>query len=326
MLAGAVDALERLLMLQAHQAVVACQQTHLLHGEQVLVDGAVSVAVHGRKLMLGRGHLVMLGLGCDGEAPQHVVELLHEGVHRRADGAEVMLVKLLALAGRRAEQRASRHDEVLALLVHLLGDEEVFLLVADVDRDGLGVFSEQGQHALGLHVKSGHGAQQRGLLVQSLASVGAEGRGDAQHLVFDEGRGRGIPCGIAAGLERGTQTAVRETGCVGLALDEFLAGELRNGRAVMQGLDERVMLLGGNARQRLEPVREMRGALRHRPFLHGMGNRIGDVQVEGLALLDGVAELLVDVGRQVLFHDTVGKDHGTVAIGQALCHGLLPSR
>ncbi len=36
---------------------------------------------------------------------------------------------------------------------------------------------------------------------------------------------------------------------VGLALDELLAGELRDGRAVMAGLEEGVVLFGRDARQ-----------------------------------------------------------------------------
>ena len=65
-------------MLQAHQAMMAGQKLHHFHGEQVFVHRAIRIAEHGRKLMLTGRDLVVLGLRGNGEAPQHVVELLHE--------------------------------------------------------------------------------------------------------------------------------------------------------------------------------------------------------------------------------------------------------
>ena len=157
-LAGAVDALERLLMLQAHQAVMACQQAHLLHGQEVLVDGAVAVGVERGQLMLRRGDLVMLGLRRYAQLPQLAVEFLHELVDRGTDGAEVMLLELLALQRGVAEQRAARHDEVGALCVILLADQEVLLLGADGGDHAVDMFAEQRQHAFSLLVDGAHGA------------------------------------------------------------------------------------------------------------------------------------------------------------------------
>ena len=105
--------------------------------------------------------------------------LLHEGVDRRADGAEVVLLELLALNRLAAKERAATHDEVRALLEVLLLDEEVLLLGADGGHDVLGGTAEELQHALGLALKSHLGAQQRGLLVKRLAGIGDEGCGDA---------------------------------------------------------------------------------------------------------------------------------------------------
>ena len=135
-------------MLQAHQAVVAGQQLHLLHGEQVLVHRAVRLGEDGRQLVLGRGHLVVLGLRGNAERPQLVVELLHELVHRGTNGAEVVLLQLLALYRRIAEQRAAREHDVEALLVVLLGDEEVLLLGAEGRGHAVGrIVAEQVEHA-----------------------------------------------------------------------------------------------------------------------------------------------------------------------------------
>ena len=279
-LARPIDGLEGLLMLQAHQAVVAGQKLHLLHGEQVLVHGAVRLGEDGRQLVLGRSHLVVLGLRGNAEGPQLVVELLHELVHRGADGAEVVLLQLLALHRRIAEQRAAREHDVEALLIVLLGDEEVLLLGAEGGGHAIGrVVAEQIEHAASLGLDGLHGAQKRRLLVERLAGVAAEGRGDAEHLVLDEGVGGGIPRGVAAGLEGGAQAAGGEAGGVGLALDELLAGEGHDGAAVIGGIDEAVVLLGGDARQRLEPVSVMGSALLDGPLLHGMGDDVGHVLV-----------------------------------------------
>ena len=222
-LARAVDALEGLLVLQAHQAMMAREQAHLLHGQQVVVDGAVGVLEDGRQLVLRGSHLVVLRLGGHAELPQLVIELLHELVDRGANGAEVVVVKLLALARRIAEQRAVRQHQVETLLVLLLRDEEVFLLAADRDIDAAALLAEQRQHAVGLLFDDRHAAQKRRLLVERLARVAAERRGDAQHLVLDERVARGIPRRVAARLERGAQAAVREARGIGLALDELFA-------------------------------------------------------------------------------------------------------
>ncbi len=58
------------------------------------------------------------------------------------------------------------------------------------------------------------------------------------------------------------------------------------------------MLFGRDAREGLEPVRVMRGAVLNRPFLHGVGNDVRNFEIERLAVLDGFRELLVRCGRQ----------------------------
>ena len=206
MLARAVDALERLLMLQADKPVVAGQKLHLLHREEVLVDGAIRVRENRRELVLRRRDLVVLGLRGNAELPQLVVELLHELVHRRANGAEVVLLKFLALARRIAEQRAAGEDEVEALGVILLGDKEVLLLGADRSDDFLIAFTEQLEHAVRLLVDGNHGAKKRRLLVERFAGVAAECSGDAQHFVLHERVTRRVPRSVAASLKRGAQT------------------------------------------------------------------------------------------------------------------------
>ena len=188
-LAGPVDALEGLLVQKAHQAVVAGEQAHLLHREQVLVDGAVGVGEDGREL-IRRGHLVVLGLGGDAERPELVVELFHELVDGRADGAVVVLLELLALARRPAEQGASREHQVLAAGVLVFGDEEELLpepTVVMTRRLG-------SPNSASTRLACSSTAcieRERRLLVERLAGVAAERGGDAEHLIFDESIARG---------------------------------------------------------------------------------------------------------------------------------------
>ena len=85
--------------------------------------------------MLGGGGLVVLGLGHDAELPQLLVQLLHKGLHARLDGAEIVIVQLLALGRAGAVEGAARVDQVLALFIDAFVDEKVFLLGADGGAD-----------------------------------------------------------------------------------------------------------------------------------------------------------------------------------------------
>ena len=179
----------------------------------------------GGELVLARRNLVMLGLGRHAELPQLVVELLHELVDGGSDGAEVVLLKLLALDGRAAEEGASGKPQVRACEEILLLDEEVLLLGADGGDDAAWRAAEEGKDAFGLLLEGYLRAQERGLLVERLSGVGDERGGDAEHLVLDEGGADGVPHRVATRLEGGTEAAVGEARGVGLALYQLLARE-----------------------------------------------------------------------------------------------------
>ena len=201
-LAAAVDSREGLLMQQAHESVLLGGLLHDLHDQLVLVGGDIDSVVDAGELMLRRGNLVVLRLGGDAELPEPLVELLHERGLLGRYGSEVVVVELLRLGGRRPEQGPSGISEVFPLLIQILGDEEIFLLRADVRAHPLcrGV-AEQSEHPHGFPVEGVHGAQQRGLLVQRLARVGAEGCGDEQCLSSHESVGSGIPRGVSSGFK-----------------------------------------------------------------------------------------------------------------------------
>ena len=154
-----VDALEWLLVQQADQVMAGGDELHLLHHDQVLVDGLVDLAVDGGELMLAGSDLVVLGLGGNAERPQLVVQVLHIGRDGGADSAKVVLLELLALAGSGAKEGATGDDQVLALAVGVLLDQEVLLLVAHGRNDLLGGLAKEGENTLGLTRERGHGAQ-----------------------------------------------------------------------------------------------------------------------------------------------------------------------
>ena len=111
-------------------------------------------------------------------------------------------------------------------------------------------------------------------------------------------RARRIPRRVAARFEGGAHAARREARRVGLALDQFLAAELGDRLAVAGRRQKRVVLLGRDAGERLEPVRVVRGAVLDRPILHRRGDGVGDRGVERLAVRDRPAQRLVRGLRQ----------------------------
>ena len=62
------------------------------------------------------------------------------------------------------------------------------------------------------------------------------------------------------------------------------------------------MFFRGRARQRPEPVREVRRAFFQRPFLHCMRHRISDGRVQRLAFRHRVHQFFVDRFRKTFFH------------------------
>ena len=320
MLAGAVDALKGLLVLQADQTVLGSDLLHHLHGQQVVVDGNIGGVEDGGQLMLAGSNLVVLGLGGNAQLPQLFVQLLHERGDLGADDAEVMLFQLLALGGGSTEQGAAGQDQILACLVILLLNKEVLLLGADSGGDVIHVLAEQLQDADGLIGQRVHGAQQRGLLIQSLAGVADERGGDAQHIVLDERVAGGVPCGVAAGLTGGAQAAGREGRSIGLAAHQLLAGELHDGGAVAHGADEAIVLLTGDAGQRLEPVGVVGGAQLHGPALHHTGHNVGHLNVQRGALVQSLFQTLIGGAGQAFFHNVFVKDLAAVDFHNICCH------
>ena len=207
-----------------------------LHRQLLVVGADVRVLEDRRDLVLAGRDLVVAGLDRHAELDQLALGLEHAGEHALRDRAEVVVVELVALRRLGAEQRAAGRDQVGALEVVLLVDQEVLLLGADRREDALGVARRRAGAAPGSpSVESASIERSSGILASSASpvheanAVGMQSSVAVRVLEEEGGAGR-VPGGVAAGLEGGADAAGRERGGVGLALDQLLAGEARRSR------------------------------------------------------------------------------------------------
>ena len=313
-LAGSVDAGKGLLVQQADEAEALGDFLEHMHGDHIVVHGEVLFLEDRGDLELRGADFVVLRAGRHTELPQLAVHLVHERHDAGLDVPEVMVFHLLVAGRTAAEERATGLQQVQAFLEVLAIDQEVFLFRAQRGkgaRDSLD--AEQFPHARELGGQRVLRAEEPGFLVQCVAMPAAEDGRNEEHAaalgVFTHKRGAGgVPGRVAAGLERGAQAARREAGGVRFALDQFLAGEGRHRAAFAVWREERLMLLGRDAGQRLEQVGEMRGAFFQRPRLHGIRDLVRDGMVQRLALDDRRNEFLVGVFGEVISHRLQAED------------------
>ncbi len=205
MLAGAVDAGKRLLVHQAREAEVRRQPPHRLHRHHLVIGGDVGVLEDRRDFVLARRDLVVPRLDRDADLVELALHFHHERKDALGDGAEVLVLELLALGRLGAEECPTGIDEVWALEVELPIDEEVLLLRAAGRDDALRLRAEELEDADRLLRERFHRAQERRLLVERLTGPADErGRDDercsgGRH---EQPRRAGrIPRGVAAGFE-----------------------------------------------------------------------------------------------------------------------------
>lgn len=125
-------------MEQTDQAMLFGGFFHDFHDQLVGVAGSVGVGVNGGHFMLRRGYLVVFGFGEDTQAPQSFIQIPHIGRHPGANGAEIMIVQLLALGRGCAEESPSGETQVLPTGEVLFGNEEILLFRAHGGNDTFG--------------------------------------------------------------------------------------------------------------------------------------------------------------------------------------------
>ena len=138
------------------------------------------------KFVLCGGNFIVLGLGEDAQLPQLFVQVGHERLNARLNRTEIVVFQLLPLRRLVAEQGAAGENQVLALVVERLVNKEILLLRADGGGHARCVTAEELQHANRLCGQRLHRSEQRCLLIQSLASIGAECRGNIQGFSLDK--------------------------------------------------------------------------------------------------------------------------------------------
>ena len=311
-------------MEQAHHAVLGRHGLHDLHGQLVVVGGQVRGGIDGGQLMLSRCHFVVLRLGQNAQFPEFLVEFLHERRYPGLDGAEIVVIQLLALGRAGTEERPAGVDQVRTAVIERAVHQEILLLRSHAGPYTVDILiAEQMQDPHGLPVERLHRPQQRGLFVQRFAAVGAKCRGNIKGMALHKSVGGGIPGGIAPGLEGGPQAAGGERRGVRLSFNQFLAGKLQNHPSIGRGGNEAVVLFRGDAGHGLEPVGKMGGALFHRPVLHGGSHRIGHRQIQLGSLINGLAQGVIHLCRQAGLHHPIVKYHAAKILRYTLHNGHL---
>ena len=311
-----------------HEAVPAGYGVHQVHHYLVLVVRKVGLAVDRSEFELVGRHLVVPCLKGYAEPVSRYLEVAHERRHPRGNGTEIMVVELLVLGRIVPHKGASCNHQVGAGGIERLVHEEVLLLPAEIGDDLADRRVEEPADGDG---GVAHGLQrllQGSLVVQGLAVVRDEDRGDAERVVLDEHRRCGIPGRISPGLEGGTDASAGERRRVRLLLYQALAVEGLDDPALSVIVDKRVMLLRSTLRKGLEPVRHMGHMVLHSPFLHSSRDPVGSLAVEGHALVDALEQGLESPGVEILAHLPAVEDElpevvGCLALWNFHGNGLL---
>ena len=198
-----------------------------------------------------------------------------------------MILHLLTLRRKCAEQGTARKDQVFSLFISFFIHKEVFLLRTNRGVHGPHVcLSELVQDLYRLLGKHIHGTEQRCLLVQSLSAVGTESRRNVKCFILDKCRGGRVPGRVATRLKGRAKSARGKARCVRFSFSKLPAGKIHDHLAVSHGGEEAVMLLRRVSGHGLEPVRVMCGAVFNRPLLHGHRHGVCHIQLQMCVILD----------------------------------------
>ncbi len=304
---AAVDARERLLVQEADQVMAQGDLFHQLHKQLVVVCGDVGLLEDRRELVLMGGDLVMPGDHRDPQLIRLLGDLVHIIQHPLLDAAEILVFQLLSLGGRRADERAAGHDQVLTQMVVILIDQEILLFRA-AGRDHLFclLVAEELQERASRLAQGFVRTQERQLFIERGAVIGDENSRDTEGVaeagLGDEGRAGRIPGGVAARLKGRPDPSGRKGTRIRLPLDELGPGEFLDDLARTDDRDKTVVFFRGQPRHRLEPVGIERRPARQRPIFHRRGDLVCLLQGNSLPLSDPALECRVRAGGDELLH------------------------
>ena len=321
-LARAVDALKGLLVQQAGKAVAVRPPSSCISMVSWLWSMAMLAVVNtGASSCWAGATSLCLVLAEMPSFHSSSSSSFMKGFHRWAYGAEVVVLQLLALGGAAPKQGAAGEHEVRPFGVQLFRSMRKYSCSGPtVVADALSrLLAKQLQARARAWRLTASMERSRGVFLSSASPrVGAEGRGDAQGVVLDEGVGGGVPRGVAPGLKGGAQPAGGEAGGVRLALDQLFAGKVHDapvpspaGERKASCFSAVMPVMGWN--QWVKWV----APLRDGPVLHGVGHHVGHGGVQRTALADGGAQRAVYVFGQPVSHDAFAEHHAAEQLGNS---------
>ena len=258
--------------------------------------------------MLAGSTLVVFGFGKNTQPPELFVQILHKLGNPGADGRKIVVVQLLPLGSRCAEQGSAGQAEILPLGVQVLGKQKILLLSPYASDNSLGcVVTKQSKNSDCLPGYLFQGAQQGCFFIQRVPGIREKHGRNIQAPVFDKSAGRGIPGGVATGFKGCPQSTGGERTGIRFTPDQLFSGKLHNHPAVTGGRNEGIVFFRSNARHGLEPVGIVGRTLLKSPDFHGFRDFIGHVQRKCRSGLDAGFPSLVDMSGQALLHDSLIK-------------------
>ncbi len=141
-----------------------------------------------------------------------------------------MVLQLLALWGACPYKGTTSVDQVLALQVEVLINQEILLLRSYRGHHTLHITSpKEFQNPDGLTAYDFHGTKQWGFLVQYFSAIRAERSRDTECILLDKCITGRVPSSIPTRLEGCPEATGRERRCIRLSLDQLLSTELHKG-------------------------------------------------------------------------------------------------
>ena len=209
-------------------AMLRCYSFQCLHNDLVVVYLYISFRIDRRQFMLCRSHFVMLGLGSYSQFPEFLIYMFHICRNSLADSSQIVVIQLLPFRRHGSKKSPACKHQVFSSAEHLLADQEIFLFCPNRRnhpfRSGI---AKKPYQAKGLSAYCLHGAEKRGLLVQSLPCVGAKGCRNTEscscRIMSYKSRGSAVPGSIASGLESSPQTSGWKRRSIWLSLYQFLS-------------------------------------------------------------------------------------------------------
>mmetsp|Transcript_63762 Transcript_63762/g.168795 ORF Transcript_63762/g.168795 Transcript_63762/m.168795 type:complete len:221 (-) Transcript_63762:584-1246(-) len=172
MLSGTVDTSKRLLVKKQCQAVSHSTVGQHILAKSILISGHIAQCEDRRDLVLPWGHFVMHHCVGHPKLPHLRVEVHQDGLDLGRKSAKVIEALLLTFRWRSSHDSSPASNEIGTLHVQFSVDQEELLLGSVVTHDLSSLcVSQESQQTDTLAVNGIHGAEVRGLIVQSLSSL-----------------------------------------------------------------------------------------------------------------------------------------------------------